>query len=146
MPAQVILLPGQPAVRPEGRETERIKEKLLEYPAQIAEAKKRARTEKTAADEIRGQMQNIEAEILYQINTATNNAGKPLFGNETMRNAELKRRLAQSPEYQELKAALQAVEAGLFEAEALVNQLIDEFRAWKAVAELTAAELAAFKN
>ncbi|SHI91379.1 hypothetical protein [Desulfofundulus thermosubterraneus] len=146
MPAQVILLPGQPAVRPENRETERIKEKLLSLPAEIAEAKKMAREQKTAADEIRGQMQNIEAEILYQINTATNNAGKPLFGNETMRNAELKRRLAQNPEYQELKAALQAVEAGLFEAEALVNQLIDEFRAWKAVAELTAAELAAFKN
>ncbi|MGB9825673.1 MAG: hypothetical protein ACPLRU_03270 [Desulfofundulus sp.] len=146
MPAQVILLPGQPAVRPENRETERIKEKLLEYPARIAEAKKRARAEKTAADEVRGQMENIQAEILYQVCTETGNNGKPLFSNETVRNAELKRRLAQNPEYQELRAVLQTVEAGLFEAEALVNQLIDEFRAWKAVAELTAAELAAFKN
>lgn len=29
---------------------------------------------------------------------------------------------------------------------AQVIQLIDEFRAWKAVAELTVAELAVFKN
>ena len=141
--AQVILLPGQPAREPENEETRRIKEKLLSIPAQIAEQKRLAREQKIAADEIRGQIQEIEAEILYQINMAVNNSGRPLFGNESARSAELKRRLAANPEYRRLKAALAEAENRQFEHDTLASQLMSEFSAWKAVAEMTAAEISA---
>lgn len=83
---------------------------------------------------------------MCQINTAVNSNGKPLFSNESARNAELKRRLAANTEYQELKAVLGEIEARQFEAETEASQLADEFRAWKTIAELTAAELVAVKN
>jgi len=127
----------------ENEETKQIKEKLLSIPAQIAEQKRFAREAKTAADEIRGQMQEIEAETLFEVNAATNAAGKPLFGNEAARNAELRRRLSRNREYILLKSRLQEAENRQFQHETLASQLMSEFSAWKAVAELTAAEITA---
>lgn len=140
---RLILLPGNPPTERESRETKQIKEKLLSIPSMIAEQKRLAREARIIADSLRAQMQEIEAETLFEINTATNASGKPLFGNEAVRNAELKRRLARNPEYISLRNRLQEAENRHFQHETLAGQLMSEFSAWKAVAELTAAEISA---
>ena len=122
-------------------EIRQIKRQLLELPARIAELKRRAREHRAAADEIRSRMQDIEAELISQIAVATNGSGKPVYPNETARNAELKRCLAKHLDYQRLKSVLLQTELKRDEAEIEVGELISRFSAWKAIAELTAAEL-----
>lgn len=123
-------------------ETQRLKDKLLEFPGLIKTQKQKIRVLRDAfkdADSVRGV---IEADLATDINAEMDPAsGKPKFSNEKARATELMRRKLANAEY--LAADKQARQASyaLGEADDELEALQDKYRSYRYVVRLVSAEL-----
>jgi len=122
--------------------TVHIKESLLELPAAIAAQKAKVRRIRDAFREADLPRQMLELEMIDDIAAAINpQTGKPLFSNDKLRDAELKRRKAASEEYQELQKQAKEAERDLSAAEDELEKLINKFNAYQHVSNFVAAEM-----
>ncbi|GEA17780.1 hypothetical protein [Moorella sp. E306M] len=124
-------------------ETKILKAKLLEFPALIRAQKDKvaqARRELADAEKVR-----VEAEALLIAAIAAEvnpNNGKPAYSNAEARAAELTRRKKLDPDYQVADMAVRDAEAKLNAAQFDLEQLQDQFKAYRYIVDLTARELA----
>lgn len=123
--------------------TERIKQNLLTFPVLIREQKTRVaktRQELKEAEQIKGEIEAcLVAEIAAEVNE---NTGKPKFPNAEARAAELALRKKMNTEYQKACRTARQAEWDANEAQADLEKLWDEFKAWRYIADLTSRELA----
>lgn len=123
-------------------ETKTLKAKLREYPALLRRQKNIVAEKRQALEDAKAARQALEAEMVAEIAAKTNGNGKPKFSNAEARAAELINRKRQNPAYQEAEKACREAEWALNEAQFDLEKLIDEFKAYRYVVDLTARELA----
>lgn len=123
-------------------ETKTLKAKLREYPALLRRQKSIVAEKRQALEDVKAARQALEAEMVAEIAAETNGNGKPKFSNAESRAAELINRKRQNPAYQEAEKACREAEWGMNEAQFDLEKLIDEFKAYRYVVDLTARELA----
>lgn len=99
-----------------------------------------------SVDPILNQLQEIVAEITFEINDEKAEGGKPKFSNEKMREAEKTRRLKENKEYQKLLVERQKLEEKKITVEAEMKCLQDRLSAEKALAHLYSAILSSGYN
>ena len=127
--------------------TELLKEKLLTLPGKIEAQKATIRQLREAYAEAEQARALKEAEIMTDIIAEVNlNTGKPVFPNETARNAERLRRMAADEEYQQVARAAKEAEMALNQAQDELQSLYDEFKAVQYVAQIVSYEVALFAN
>lgn len=124
-------------------ETKTLKARLREYPALIRRQKSIVSEKRQALEDAKTVRQTMEAEMVAVIATEMNgNTGKPKFSNAEARAAELISRKRQNPACQEAEKVCREAEWALNEAQFELEKLIDEFKAYRYVVDLTARELA----
>lgn len=126
-------------------DTERQKMRLLDFPDQIREQKKKIRDLQQELKNVEMARALREADIANQIACETNsNTGKPAFPNAAARDNEKLKRLANDPEYQQLlkrvREASRVVEAAQDDLECIENK----FKASRYVAALITEELSLY--
>ena len=127
--------------------TDLFKEKLLALPGKIDAQKTKIREFREAYAEAEQARALKEAEIMTDIIAEVNfNTGKPVFPNETARNAERLRRMATDEEYQQVARAAKKAEMALNQAQDELQGLYDEFKAVQYVAQIVSYEVALFAN
>lgn len=123
-------------------ETKTLKAKLREYPALLRRQKSIVAEKRQTLEDSKAARQALEAEMVAEIAAETNGNGKPKFSNAEARAAELVNRKKQNPAYQEAEKACREAEWAANEAQFDLEKLIDEFKAYRYVVDLTARELA----
>lgn len=122
--------------------TAHIRESLLSFPYAIMTQKATVRKARDAFQAADLPRQMMELEMIDDIAAATNpQTGKPLFSNDKLRDAELKRRKAASEEYQELQRQAKEAERNLSAAEDELEELCNKFNAYQYVSNFVAAEM-----
>jgi|LSQX01.3.fsa_nt_gb hypothetical protein len=124
-------------------ETRLLKDKLLEFPSKLQYKKHelfQARQLLTEAQVARNEEESL---LKVMISAETNpDTGKPAFTNAEARAAELINRKKMSTEYQQAEKVCSSAEASVNSLQFDLEQLQDEFRAYRYVVDLTARELA----
>jgi len=118
-----------------------LKDQLLTLPGQIKKTQIVALQKKAELTEAEQGMKQWEATVIYEINNELGANGKPKFSNEPARKAELIIRLTGSEEYINLKEQRSAIEFKVWESEAEVDKLRNDFRSRLAIKDLIVAEL-----
>ena len=80
---------------------------LLSLPKQIREKMLDILLMQSRINETEFELKQWEAEQIQDISTAVDETGRKIFSNEKLRQAELERRKAEDPKYQELSETLQ---------------------------------------
>jgi len=122
-------------------ETEKIKNQLAKYPQYIFEAKEAVNNIREELKMAETELKEAEAMLITEIALETNGNGKPKFGNERTRQAELIKRQANSEDYQAVLENLKHIQRKLDNAQLNLELLYDEFRATHYIARITEAEL-----
>jgi len=122
-------------------ETAKIKNQLAEYPERIFQAKEAVNNLREELKMAETELKEAEAMLITEIALETNGNGKPKFGNERTRQAELIKRQANDKDYQTVLENLKQVQRKLDNAQLNLELLYDEFRATHYIARLTEAEL-----
>jgi hypothetical protein len=123
-------------------ETQRLKNKLLEFPGLIKAQKQKIRLLRDTFKDADAARAIIEADLATDINAETDpNSGKAKYSNEKARAAELMKRKAANEDFK--VADKQARQAGytLGEAEDELEALQDKYRSYRYVVRLVSAEL-----
>lgn len=124
-------------------ETKTLKAKLLEFPALIKQQKQKVRAASQALKDAEQAKAEAEANLVVAISSEVNpNTGKPMYSNAEARNAELTNRRKTDPAYQASLRAAREAEWAANEAQSELEQLLDQFKAYRYVADLAARELA----
>ena len=119
-----------------------LKDQLLTLPGQIKDAQVLAlQKKKELSDFEQQQMGQRVAEMFFEIGNEKGENGKAKFTNEPTRKAELTIRLDKDGDYQSLLKQRSGIESEVWESEAEVNRLRDEFKARLAIKDLVCAEL-----
>ena len=127
--------------------TDLFKEKLLILPGKIDAQKTLIRELREAYAEAEQVRALKEAEIMSDIIAEIDpNKGKPLYSNETARNAERLRRMAADEEYQQAAKAAKEAEMAVNQGQDTLQSLYDEFKATQYVAQIVSYEVALFAN
>lgn len=122
--------------------TEDIEESLLELPETIAVQKGVVRKLRDVFQEADLPRKMMELEMIDDIASETNpQTGKTLYSNDKLRDAELKRRKANNPEYQDYQAQAKEAERDLSAAEDELARLEQRFSAYQHVSNFVAAEM-----
>lgn len=121
---------------------EDIQASLLELPEQIAVQKALVRRAKDMFQETDLPRKMLELEMIDNIAIETNpQTGKAMYSNDKLRDAELKRRKAANPEYQDYQQQAKAAERELSAAEDELARLEQRFSAYQHVSNFVAAEM-----
>ena len=124
-----------------------IKERLLQYPQKIKDKKTGVRQKYRYLQECQTAKKEYEAEVLAMVCLEKSpNTGKKTFPNDEARKAEMARRLRQDPEYRELLRMLNAAQDEHARVEDELEQLLNEYRSWMFVCEITSNELLLWSN
>lgn len=122
--------------------TEDIKQSLLELPRTIAAQKGIVRKLRDTFQEADLPRKMLELEMIDDIAAVTNpQTGKAFFSNDKLRDAELKRRKQNNPEYQDYQQQAKEAERDLAAAEDELVRLEQRFMAYGKVSEFVAAEM-----
>lgn len=128
-------------------DTKALKVKLFEYPMLIKEQKTRVRTKREAFSTLEQERAILEADLATDVSGEMDpTTGKPRFGNDKTRAAELVRRKAENAQYRTAATAAKSAEHKLNEAQDELEMLADKFRACRYVTRLTSEELALMAN
>lgn len=118
-----------------------LKDQLLALPEQIKKTQIVALQKKAELSEVEQDMKECEAGISFEINSEMGGNGKAKFSNENARKSELTRRLVQNDAHHALKGKRSSIEFKLWEFEAEVDRLRNEFKSRIAIKDLVVAEL-----
>lgn len=122
--------------------TEQLRERLMEFPRRIKEQKAVVREAREEAEGLRRELEVVEAELFTDIQSEIDgDTNKPKFSNEKAREAELKRRKANDPEYSEKAEEVRQAERKQAEQQDYLEQLIDEYKSYRYITRLTVEEL-----
>jgi len=117
-------------------------ERLTQLPDDIRRQQDLVHAARQAVEEARETLELIEANLMAEISAALDpRTGKPAFGNETARKAELARRKTLSTEYGDAARQLADAESNLAAAQYDLELLLHRFSAVRALADLQAARL-----
>jgi hypothetical protein len=126
-----------------GYETKVLKARLLEFPALIRAQKDKAAAARQSLKEAELDKAEAEAELMVIIAAETNlSTGKPTYSNAESRTAELLKRKKNNPDYQAAAMAVRGTEYSASETQFDLEQLQDQFKAYRYIVDLTARELA----
>lgn len=101
---------------------------INEYPALIEAANLELYEAGKELDEERERLARYEAGIKVQILTARNEAGKPLYSNDALRDAAFTEAIADDDRHQQLRVLADGAELEKFTAAAKLDRLRAEFR------------------
>lgn len=118
-----------------------LKDRLLTLPQEIKTSQINALNKKSGLGEVEQQMKQREAEISFEINNEIGKNEKPKFSNDTVRKAELTKRLGKDGLYRSLKKEHSEIEFKLWDQDAETDKLHNDFEARKAIVKLVVAEL-----
>ena len=123
--------------------TRNIKTKLIELPALIRASKQTVNEARQEADAANTDRQTEEANLLVDILAEVDAKGKPVFSNAESRAAELTRQKAnpRNDDYQVAAEAARSADMAWKDAQADLERLIDEYKSYRYIARLTAAEM-----
>lgn len=119
-----------------------IMDKLESLPGRIKDQEMTLISARRGLEEAKGELdlgkQITVAEVAEERNGGD---GKPKYGNETARSAEVAKRLAVDPAYLAAKKAYHAAEDGVNAAQFELNRLNNEFGACKIVGQMLVAKM-----
>ena len=123
--------------------TRHIKAKLLELPALIRAQKTKVNEARQEAEDANADRAVEEANLMMSILGEIDAKGKSLYSNAESRAAELSRRKAdpESEDYQIAAKAARDADMDLKDAQADLERLMDEYKSYRYIARLTAAEM-----
>ncbi len=123
--------------------------KVQAYPEAIRRQQNILTQAQRSLDEIKQELDLARAEIMADINAATNGQGKPLFSNEKARETEFIRRAREDENYRQALAAVYRAEDECNDAKFRLDQLYNEFTSARAVLAAKTAKvnlIAGIKN
>lgn len=127
------------------RNLNNIKDHLLTLPGAISVQKSKVAEVAQVVEERKMELAQEEAilasMIAAELDPKTN---KPLYSNQSAREAELIIRKKNSPEYNVAEGTLRDAERALSSAQAKLEELQDNFRAYRMLARIACTELAIF--
>lgn len=127
----------------DGYETKVLKARLLEFPALIRAQKDRVAATRQNLKEAEQAKAEAEANLMVAIATEVSpSTGKPTYSNAETRAAELLNRKKTDLACQTAAAAAREAEYAANEAQFDMEQLQDQFKAYRYVVDLVARELA----
>ena len=100
----------------------------MEYPARIESVSLTIAAKSREMAGLRNEMSLKESVATLEILNAKDEHSKPLYSNETARNAAINLAMAANPEYQELESKLAAVEMERAQGYAALERLRGEFK------------------
>ncbi len=116
--------------------------RLMEYPQEIRREQDAVEAARQQMAEAKSGLQLHESLLAAQINGEINpNTGKAMYSNDAARKAELAKRQAEDPGYQEALAKVRDAESALNAAQFDLDMLKDKFSAMKTVAGLIEGQL-----
>jgi hypothetical protein len=116
--------------------------KLTTFPDALAKAAEAQAAAGTGAATAKEDLAQLQAELMLLVAGETNPIGKPAFGNDAARAAEVRKRLTESPAAHGLQTRLAVAERDRQAATIEVKRLEDEFRVQRALLEATQAKTA----
>ncbi|MTI95217.1 MAG: hypothetical protein FH749_06970 [Firmicutes bacterium] len=123
-------------------ETKAIKTFLREAPLEIRQRKEDLRSMYEGLQNAEQGLKLAEADLMTDISAETDpETGKAVFSNEKARAAELTRRKAHDPTYLEAQKEQRAAKADYEGAKDELDEIVDKYRSYRVIAELTTAEL-----
>lgn len=81
-------------------DTDSVINRVISYPDRIKAQQIILTQIQRRLDEVKMELETVKADIMAEINSKTNDQGKPVFSNEKARDAEFVRRAKTNPEYQ----------------------------------------------
>jgi beta-galactosidase/beta-glucuronidase len=121
---------------------ERISRELIERPERIYALEKELAHLKFQVQEAKQDMDEIELTYLLDVLNETGPDGKPAHTNETKRQAEVKRRLAENEVYRGLEDRLKTLKYEVEQKEATLHFEWNGYGSVKSIARLIAADAA----
>jgi hypothetical protein len=118
-----------------------MKQRLLLAPDTLHKARTARAEAQGIVTRLKDQRDEIEAETAVLVGAERDAANKPAFSNAELRAAETKRRLSTSADYGRIASELAFAENDKTMRELEVQRLEDEQRSWRAVVDLTIAEI-----
>lgn len=122
-------------------DTENLRHSLMAYPARIKAQREAVNQTRRLLKDAELNRATGEAELLLAIGIETDEKGKLRYSNAEARAAELLRRKAMDPSYQDVAFEVSAIEAELTEAQDTLQMLLDEYQSARMVARLISAEM-----
>jgi len=119
-----------------------IENTLLGLPEEIAQKARQVDNMKRKKQEVEEEMKKLELAVRDEVAAEVNERGRPVYSNETRREAEARRRLENDESYLAMKDTLEALKADLSEQEIELRLLEMRFSACRHRARLAAAQLA----
>lgn len=120
---------------------ENIHSNLFDLPEQIARAVAGVEDVRQKIRELEERIKERELAARDEVAAEADERGKPVYSNDTKREAEARRRLVADRDYGVAKDTLQALKADLTTREIETRLLEMKFSAWRHVARLTAARM-----
>ncbi len=122
-------------------ETSLLKARLRALPKEIRAAKLVVSERRAALRDLELGRAELEAEILLEVTAATDEKGKPRYSNAELRSAAVVLSQAGHTGYQTAGKVIRTAEMDLAEAQGQYEELQDEYRSYRYIVRLTAAEL-----
>jgi len=120
---------------------------LMEMPKKIAEAQNKLNALKQQEDDIKLQIEQVEAEAMLEISDETNGDGKPKYSNDAKRKSALIAKLKDDKDYYQIMIIqLREIQTKINELQTGVYMLKDQFSAAKKLAEMYSAEILICKS
>lgn len=121
--------------------TENLRHSLAQYPKRIFAARQQVNQARKALKTAELERDALEAEMILLVSVETDERGKAKYTNVQMRDAELLRRKANTPEYMTAAEFVADAEMTWQAAQDTLQMLLDEYQSARIVARLIAGEL-----
>lgn len=118
-----------------------LKQKMLTFPAGFYESRQRVLDAEQRVKAIKAEIEDSEIEERLMISLKETADGKKAYPNDQARKDALAKALAESPTHRERCKRLNDAELELTTAKMNMQRLEDEHRAWRAVVDITLAEV-----
>lgn len=118
-----------------------LKARVLTFPKELHSARLRALDAEQRVKALKAEVADAEMEELLIASMKINGDGKKVYPNDEARKAAVSKALAESPTHRDRVKRLTDAETEMLNAKLDVGRIEDEHRAYRAVVDLTAAEV-----
>lgn len=118
-----------------------LKARVLQFPRALYDARLKAADADKLVRDVKTEIADAENEAAFEAAMAVDEGGKKKFTNDEQRKAAAKLALAKDTEHQARVTRLGEAESEAMNARLLVGRLEDEHRAYRAIVDLTVAEV-----
>lgn len=118
-----------------------LRSKMLTFPAGFYEARQRVLDAEQRVKSIKAEIEDAEVEERLMISLKETADGKKAYPNDQARKDALAKALADSPTHRDRIKRLNDAETELTNTKIAMQRIEDEHRAWRAVVDITLAEV-----